>query len=84
MMKATFVKFFGVMIGVAWITYGALMIAGAVTGTGPCRLGCQLGQTMIVVLGQAGYNKVFGGLWMLCGLAFVTFILRNASQRRRR
>ncbi len=62
---------FGILVGLVTIAFGVAVISGALIGTGPCRVNCDLYVSIIRLVGQAHYNRVIGGLWVIGGFMLI-------------
>ena len=77
---------FGTLVGLVTIAFGVAVISGALIGTGPCRAHCDLYMSIIRLVGQAHYNRVIGGLWVIGGSMLIVasmLIERRKSPLRR-
>lgn len=62
---------FGVVVGLVAIAFGLAVIGGALVGTGPCRVNCDLYMSIIRLVGQEHYNKMIGVAWIIGGAMFI-------------
>lgn len=62
---------FGVVVGLVTIAFGLAVIGGALVGTGPCRVNCDLYMSIIRLVGQAHYNRIIGVVWIIGGAMFI-------------
>lgn len=62
---------FGVVVGLVTIAFGLAVIGGALVGTGPCRVNCDLHMSIIRLVGQAHYNRIIGVVWIIGGAMFI-------------
>lgn len=62
---------FGVVVGLVTIAFGLAVIGGALVGTGPCRVNCDLYMSIIRLVGQEHYNKMIGVAWIIGGAMFI-------------
>lgn len=65
---------FGVVVGLVTIAFGLAVIGGALVGTGPCRVNCDLYMSIIRLVGQAHYNRIIG--WCGSSVAPCLLLLR--------
>lgn len=80
----TFVKIFGILLGLLCAAYGLFAAIGGVNGPGPCRVSCGFNIALLGILGQPIYGVVYGTLWMISGLAFIWFIVYRVGRKKRR
>lgn len=62
---------FGILVGLVTIAFGLAVIGGALVGTGPCRVNCDLYMSIIRLIGQSHYNKIIGVAWIIGGAMFI-------------
>ncbi|WP_329867315.1 hypothetical protein [Stenotrophomonas hibiscicola] len=77
---------FGILVGLVMIAFGLAVIGGALVGTGPCRVNCDLYMSIIRLVGQAHYNKIIGVVWIIGGAMFIVasmLIVKKKSPLRR-
>ena len=82
---------FGTLVGIVTIAFGVAVISGALIGAGPCRVNCDLYMSIIRLVGQAHYNRLIGGLWVIGGSMLIVALmligrrehpLRRGNERR--
>lgn len=64
-------RLFGILAGLVTIAFGMAVMGGALVGTGPCRVNCDLYMSIIRLVGQAHYNKIIGAVWVIGGVMFI-------------
>lgn len=68
------VRIFGTLLGLIIGAYGAAVAFGFTTGAVPCRTGCQLNESLRILLGEVVANQIIGGTWILTGILYVVFM----------
>lgn len=64
-------RVFGILVGLVTIAFGLAVIGGALVGTGPCRVNCDLYMSIIRLVGQVNYNRIIGVVWVIGGALFI-------------
>lgn len=76
----SFVKIFGISMGVIFIAYGIAVMVIGINGVGPCGATCSLNESLLRLLGQRNYGLAYGFSWAISGLLLCLFILFRTNK----